>query len=304
MIEKNKIVNGILLVDKPLDISSNGLLQRVKRLFGAKKAGHTGSLDPLATGMLPICFGEATKFSQYLLDANKYYDVVAKLGEKTLTGDAEGDVIETRSAAHVTEELIQQVIKKFVGVIKQIPPMFSALKYQGKPLYELARKGLEVERKAREIEIYQLQYKEKLLNTFKLSVHCSKGTYIRTLIEDIGEALGCGAHVIELRRTAVSPYEKLTMVTLQMLEDRLQQQGQDALQQLLLPIDTAIQHFPAVKLSATLLSSIKNGIAVVVPGLSHAGCVRIFSEDNVFVGLGEVKEGNQIAPRRLVASNL
>lgn len=216
MIVKNKVINGILLLDKPLHLTSNGALQRVKRLFGAKKAGHTGSLDPLATGMLPLCFGEATKLSQYLLESDKYYHVVAKFGEKTTTGDAEGEVIETRPTDHLTAEAIQQAVAKFVGVIEQIPPMFSALKFQGRPLYELARQGIEVERKPRQVTIHKLELALPFekggqggISSCTISVHCTKGTYIRTLIEDIGEVLGCGAHVIGLRRTAVSPTKKL-----------------------------------------------------------------------------------------------
>jgi tRNA pseudouridine55 synthase len=204
MITKNKIINGIFLLDKPLHLSSNGALQRVKRLFGAKKAGHTGSLDPLATGMLPICFGEATKFSQFLLDSDKYYSVVAKFGEKTSTGDSEGEVIETSSFDHVTVELFQQTLTKFLGVTQQIPPMFSALKHKGKPLYELARQGIEIDRPAREIEIFSMTGSVNVTH-FSLAVHCSKGTYIRTLVEDIAAAMNSCAHVVELRRTKVTP---------------------------------------------------------------------------------------------------
>ena len=300
---KNKNINGILLLDKPLHISSNGALQRVKRLFGAKKVGHTGSLDPLATGMLPLCFGEATKLSQYLLESDKWYHVVAKFGEKTLTGDAEGEIIETRPTSHVTLDLVKEAISNFVGEIEQIPPMYSALKHQGKPLYELARKGIEVERKARPVTIHQLDlisFPSKAPDTCTLLVHCTKGTYIRTLVEDIGEALGCGAYVIELRRTAVAPYQDSTMVTLEQLEEIVQQHGQDALLPLLLPLESSIQHLPIVKLSASTAFYMRTGNSVMVPHLPMKGLVRLYLEGSEFIGVGEILEDGKVAPRRLL----
>lgn len=240
---KNKIIDGILLLDKPLHITSNGALQQVKRLFGAKKAGHTGSLDPLATGMLPICFGRATKLSQKLLESDKYYDVTARLGEKTQTGDAEGEIIEKRPASHVTLELLQSILPAFTGVIEQIPPMYSALKHKGKPLYQLARQGIEVARQPRQVTIHKLELLTGIVRaaddpevaTVSFHVHCTKGTYIRTLMEDIGEALGCGAHVIRLRRTAVAPYLNTPMVRLSQIEEACQADGQQALLRFLLP---------------------------------------------------------------------
>lgn len=297
---KNKPINGILLLDKPLHLTSNGALQRVKRLFGAKKAGHTGSLDPLATGMLPLCFGEATKLSQYLLESDKYYHVVAKLGEKTTTGDAEGAVIEIRPTHHVTQEQIQQVISGFIGEINQVPPMFSALKHQGKPLYELARQGIEVERQPRKVTIHQIVLENVNADTCGMSVHCSKGTYIRTLVEDMGEMLGCGAHVIGLRRTSVAPYQESGMVTWQQLEDTCKNQGADALLQYLLPLESSIQHLPIVKLSASTVFYLRMGEPVMVPHLPHHGLVRLFTEGSEFLGVGEVLDDGRVAPRRLL----
>src|SRR5579862_9142002 len=222
-------IHGILLLDKPLGMTSNAALQKVKRLFNAKKAGHTGSLDPLATGMLPICFGEATKFSQFLLESDKCYQVEAKLGVKTRTGDAEGEVIAVKPVMDLTCERLEAVLSQFVGQIQQIPPMYSALKIQGKPLYELARQGIEIPREARSVQIYRLQLIDFQAETLKFEVQCSKGTYVRTLVEDIGELLGCGAHVSALRRTVVLPYNEIKMYTLDALEEIHQQFGMDAL---------------------------------------------------------------------------
>lgn len=299
-ITKNKLINGILLLDKPLHLSSNGALQRVKRLFGAKKAGHTGSLDPLATGMLPLCFGEATKLSQYLLESDKYYHVTVKFGEKTATGDAEGEVIARCSAEHITREKIKSILPSFIGKLQQIPPMFSALKHQGKPLYELARQGIEVERKSREITIYSLEMEEDE-ERFSFAVHCSKGTYIRTLVEDIAAALDCYAYVTGLRRTAVSPYQEAQMITLSELEDMAKQHGQDALLHTLLPLETAIEHFPIVNLSASTAFYVRTGNSVMVPQLPSAGLVRLFSEDNKLMGIGEVLGDGRVAPKRLMS---
>lgn len=296
-----KKIDGILLLDKPLHLTSNGALQRVKRLFGAKKAGHTGSLDPLATGMLPLCFGEATKVSQFLLDSDKHYQVEAKLGIKTTTGDAEGEVISTRPVVDITPQKIEEVMSQFLGEIQQIPPMFSAIKHQGKPLYELARKGVEVERKARTVMIRSLQVTASSADTFSFDVHCSKGTYVRTLVEDMGEKLGCGAYVSGLRRSAVSPYEQHRMYTLPELEEMHAQYGFDALMQCLLPIDTSVQNLPSVKLSSSATFYIRMGQPVMVPHLPADGWVRIFSDDMQFMGIGEILDDGRVAPRRLIS---
>jgi len=297
-----KKIDGILLLDKPLNMTSNGALQRVKRLFNAKKAGHTGSLDPLATGMLPICFGEATKVSQFLLDSDKYYHVSVKLGIKTTTGDAEGEIVAIRPVAAIHSEKLIAVLNQFTGSIKQIPPMFSAIKHQGKPLYELARQGLEVERKSREVFIYSSQLISSKDDTFVFNVHCSKGTYIRTLVEDIGETLGCGAYVTGLHRIAVSPYQQNKMCSLNELAEKSQQFGPDALLQYLLPIDTSVQHLPAIQLSSAGTFYMRMGQAVMVSHAPASGWVRIFAEDTQFMGIGEMLEDGRVAPRRLIST--
>ncbi|MGB5440817.1 MAG: tRNA pseudouridine(55) synthase TruB, partial [Gammaproteobacteria bacterium] len=205
-------VNGILLLDKPAGVTSNAALQIVKKLYRARKAGHTGSLDPLATGLLPICFGEATKISGFLLDADKDYLVTCKLGERTTTGDAEGEVEQRRPVERVTEKLVRKAMQGFIGDIEQIPPMYSALKHKGERLYKLARQGIEVERAPRQVTIFEMELTDFSLPEATFRVHCSKGTYVRTLIEDIGEVLGCGAHVIRLRRLGVGPFDSSGMI--------------------------------------------------------------------------------------------
>jgi tRNA pseudouridine55 synthase len=296
----SQAIHGILLLDKPAQMTSNGALQRVKRLFGAKKAGHTGSLDPLATGMLPICFGEATKLSQYLLEADKYYRVEITLGVRTNTGDAEGEIIETRPASHVTEEQIQAVIPSFLGDILQVPPMFSAIKMNGKPLYELARQGIEIERQPRAVHIHQLTLEEKQGTCATFFIHCSKGTYVRTIAEEVGEKLGCGAHVSQLRRVAVAPYEKAPMITLAELEQVQKEQGTNALQHYLIPLESSVQGFPAIKLSTSAAFYLRTGQSVTVPHLPSEGLVRIFSEHADFMGIGEITNDGRVAPRRLL----
>jgi tRNA pseudouridine55 synthase len=294
-------INGILLLDKPVCMTSNKALQRVKRLFGAKKAGHTGSLDPLATGMLPICFGEATKFSQYLLESDKCYQVSAKLGITTVTGDAEGAVTSVNPLIHVTRERIEESLSRLRGAIQQIPPMYSAVKWRGKPLYELARQGIEVNRVPRTVHIYQLQFNDLQQDILQLEVHCSKGTYIRTLVEDIGKLLGCGAHVSALRRSTVLPYSEIKMHTLDMLEHAHQQVGTEALVQYLLPVETSVETLPAVKLSHAAAFYMRTGQPVTAPRLLAKGLVRIFSHLDKFMGVGEILDDGRLAPRRLVA---
>lgn len=298
-IKKN--INGILLLDKPIGLTSNGALQRVKHLFGAKKAGHTGSLDPLATGMLPICFGEATKFSQYLLESDKQYRVLVKLGEKTTTGDAEGEICETKPFEGITLEQIAAILEEFKGKISQIPPMFSALKHQGKPLYELARQGIEIERPARTVTIYDIQCDGLAGDTFNLDVHCSKGTYVRTLVEDIAIKLGTCAHVAGLRRSSVTPYQQTKMYTYEALEALHKEYGPAALTQLLLPIESSVNALPVVKLSTSAAFYIRMGQPVMVPHLPTQGLVRVYNEDG-FMGVGEILDDGRVAPRRLVAT--
>jgi tRNA pseudouridine55 synthase len=296
-----KNVDGILLLDKPLHMTSNGALQRVKYLFSAKKAGHTGSLDPLATGMLPICFGEATKFSQFLLESDKTYEVTIQLGVKTTTGDAEGDIICTKPVDFIAEDRLFSVLKQFEGEIQQIPPMFSALKVKGRPLYELARKGIEIERQPRTVHIYRMELLKFERDILQLSVYCSKGTYIRTLAEDIGEELGYGAHVIALRRSVVAPYNEAKMITMQEIENIQQQNGSDALTSLLIPIETTVQTLHAVKLSTSAQFYMRSGQAVMVPHLPKEGFIRLYSVSDQFLGIGEVTEDGRVAPRRLVS---
>lgn len=297
MIPQN--LNGILLLDKPLQMSSNGALQRVKRLFNAKKAGHTGSLDPLATGMLPICFGDATKFSQFLLESDKCYELAITLGVKTTTGDAEGAIVQTKSTSHVTQDALEKILPQFRGKILQVPPMFSALKYQGKPLYQFARQGIEIKREPRAVHIYDLQLKNFSEKLVYLSVHCSKGTYVRTLAEDIGDLLGCGAHVSALRRTWVKPYQNHRMLNFEDLEECNKSSGLSALHQFLLPIESSVSCLPHICLSTSAVFYIRMGQSVMTPNLQiEGGLVRIFSDKNQFLGVGEIKE-RRLMPRRL-----
>lgn len=293
--------NGILLLDKPIGITSNGALQRVKRLLGLKKAGHTGSLDPLATGMLPLCVGsEATKFSSYLLNADKRYEVWAQLGVCTTTGDAEGEVTKTQAVKNYSVKEIECVLQQFSGEIEQIPPMFSAIKQNGRPLYELARQGITVEREKRTVHIYELELLERQDDKLLLSVHCSKGTYIRTLVEDIGETLGCGAYVSDLCRTAVGNYTASEMVSLAHLEELVQAHNQVALQSFILPISTCLAHFPGVIVNERLLFYLQRGQAVRINGSPAEGFVRLLTTEGHFLGVGEAVEDGRIAPRRLV----
>lgn len=293
-------INGILLLDKPIGLTSNGALQRAKRLFKATKAGHTGSLDPLATGMLPLCFGEATKFSQFLLDSDKSYLVTAKLGQETTTGDAEGEVVATGSLESLTLSQIESIVSKYTGPIDQIPPMFSAIKHQGKPLYELARKGIEIERQPRRVQIYSLQLEKWEGDELTLSVRCSKGTYVRTLVQDIGRELGCRAHVIKLRRTYVAPYGDAMMYTLTSLEEIAEKDGLHALHSLLLPVESSVNIFPEVKLSTSAAFYLRQGQAVRMPFTTHHSLVRLVSEDARFIGMGQVMPDGNVKPMRLV----
>lgn len=294
-----KNINGILLLNKPLEMTSNHALQKIKRLFSAMKAGHTGSLDPLATGMLPICFGEATKFSQFLLDSDKEYEVTAQLGIKTTTGDAEGEILSTRPVENITMPRLKAILETFLGEIQQTPPMFSAVKYQGKPLYELARQGIEIERKSRPVTIYQLECTDLQSDKISLLIHCSKGTYVRTLVEDIGELLGCGAHVSYLHRTHVSPYQDTPMYTLEALEALQRDAGHDALKNLLLPVASSVDALRSVNLSTSAAFYLRTGQPVMVPHVPGEGLVRLFANDE-FMGVGEILPDGLVAPRRLV----
>ncbi len=294
-------INGILLFDKPGGMSSNAVLQRVKRIFNANKAGHTGSLDPLATGLLPICLGEATKMSGFLLDADKRYQVTIKLGIKTNTADAEGEAILTREVGDYSENELERVLAEFLGEIEQVPPMHSALKQNGQPLYKLAHQGIEVAREPRSIVIHSIEMLAAEGDLLELDVHCSKGTYIRTLAEDIGERLGCGAHVAVLRRLSVGPFSGEKMITPVQLES-LAEEGLDALDRLLLPMETALSQWPEVKLSQDVAFFLKRGQAVVVPQAPREGLVKLFAGENDFLGVGHILEDGRVAPRRLLNS--
>ncbi|MEZ5585824.1 MAG: tRNA pseudouridine(55) synthase TruB [Sedimenticolaceae bacterium] len=298
---KGRPVSGILLLDKPLGLSSNHALQRVKRLFDARKAGHTGSLDPLADGMLPICLGDATKLSAFLLDADKYYRFRVRLGQTTATGDTEGEILQTRPTDGVDVQQIESVLTRFRGEIEQMPPMYSALKHQGKRLYELAREGVEVAREPRTVQIRELTLLAVDLPEFDLQVHCSKGTYVRALATDIGEALGCGAHVTALRRTGVGPYTGYPMYTMDALEAEAQQ-GMAALDALLLPIDTALAGWPEVRVSADTAFYLKQGQAVLVPKAPTEGLVRIYQGDD-FLAVGQIQDDGRVAPKRLMTGS-
>ncbi|MGB1109020.1 MAG: tRNA pseudouridine(55) synthase TruB [Gammaproteobacteria bacterium] len=292
-------VNGILLLDKPLGLTSNAALQQVKRMYRAAKAGHTGSLDPLATGLLPLCLGEATKMSAYLLDADKRYQVRAQLGIKTETADAEGDVLLERPVPPLDESIVEAALAPFRGDIKQIPPMYSALKKDGDRLYALARKGIEVEREAREVTIHELRLVSMEEQQLLLDVHCSKGTYIRTLVEDIGEALGCGAHVAALHRSSVGPFNTEAMVDMDQVE-QASESGFDALDALLIPLDTAISDWPKVSLNQDTSFYLRQGQPVIVPKAPTQGLVALYqAADEGFIGVGEVISDGRIAPRRL-----
>jgi tRNA pseudouridine55 synthase len=305
--QRGRQIDGVLLLDKPAGMTSNAALQVAKRLFDASKAGHTGSLDPLATGVLPLCFGEATKFSQYLLDANKQYRTRIKLGMTTDSGDADGQVTGEIPVPTLDAEKLETALAQFRGVIEQIPPMFSALKVNGQPLYKLARQGIEIERKSRRVTIFELLLEDFSADEVQLRVTCSKGTYIRTIAEDLGKVLGCGAHVIGLRRLAAGPFELTRSVTLAQLEAIKSDAGLAALDDTLLPVGAAVSDWPAVELPEVTSGYFKQGQAVQIAHAPTAGWVRIFSEattvqDIEFLGVGEILEDGRVTPRRLVAS--
>lgn len=298
--KKGRDIHGVFLLDKPQGMSSNDILQKVKRIFQANKAGHTGALDPLATGMLPICLGEATKFSQFLLDSDKRYQVTAKLGERTDTSDAEGQVVETK-VVNVTESDIQQALAQFRGDILQVPTMFSALKHQGKPLYEYARAGITVEREARPITIFELKFIAYEAPFLTLEVHCSKGTYIRTLVDDLGEVLGCGAHVTVLRRLAVADYPIAAMMSYADLQNMAENQPLEALDKLLLPMDTAVSTLPKINLNEQQTKAVGFGQRVKFENVEQIyGLVRLFSNTAQFLGVAEITADDVIRPNRMV----
>lgn len=286
-------VHGILLLDKRLGVSSNKALQEVRRLFDANKAGHTGSLDPLATGLLPLCFGEATKVSALMLDDDKRYQVLVQLGVMTDTGDAEGKILKVRPVPDLSIDEIVACLKKFTGEIDQVPPMYSALKHHGKKLYELARAGETVERKARRITIYDLQLLDFSKDRLTLDVRCSKGTYIRSLAEDIGHELGCGGTVKQLRRLAAGQFSIDHAKTL----EQLAEMDEQALRQCLINVDKPLESLPAVQLSESEATRIKYGQALSIEKPLQ-GMVRMYHA-NVFLGLGEMLLDDKLAPKKL-----
>lgn len=293
---KGRDIHGVLLLDKPTGLTSNDALQKVKRLFTAQKAGHTGALDPLATGMLPICFGESTKFSQYLLDSDKRYRVIARLGQRTDTSDSDGQIIAEKPVL-ITQMDIEQALTHFRGDIMQVPTMFSALKHQGRPLYEYARQGITIEREARPITIYENRFIAFNDNQLELEIYCSKGTYIRTIIDDLGEMLGCGAHIIYLRRIHVSTYPAEKMVTLEYLQQH--KDDIELLESLLLPVDSPVQDYPVMTLSFAQGTDILLGRTIEVNPLSSTPqIVRLYQQMD-FIGVGQWI-GNAISPKRLI----
>ena len=296
--KKGRNVHGILILDKPPGITSNQALQRVKFLYQARKAGHTGSLDKMATGLLPLCFGEGTKFSGYLLNSDKQYDAIVRLGRETTTGDEEGEIVTESAVPNFTAGQLEDVLEQFRGEIEQVPPMYSALKHKGQRLYKLAYQGIEVERKPRPVNIYKLEIRKIEDGFLYIHVNCSKGTYIRTLAQDIGRVLECGACIHKLRRIAAGPFTETQMLTFDEL-GAIAEQGEEALDDKLLSIDTAVTQMPEVNVNREMAAFLNEGQPVIVANAPTAGLLRIYSE-KAFLGLGEVLDDGRIAPRRLV----
>jgi len=296
--KKGRDITGIIIIDKPTGRSSNHVLQQVKRLFDANKAGHTGSLDPLATGVLPVCLGEATKVSSYLLDADKQYHVTCQLGVVTDSGDSDGVVLSRSSIPEFTEQDVLDLLPKFTGELDQVPPMFSALKHQGQPLYKLARQGIEVERKSRRITIYDIKLLAITNDSFSLDVRCSKGTYIRTLVEDISHALGSAGHVTMLRRVAAAGYQQQQALTIEQLI-AISEQGLAALDAVLLPTEDALPDWPSISLSDYMVEAIRHGRSVKVEQCFESANVKLFDPENFFIGLAEMSEDGTVQPKRV-----
>ena len=295
---KGREINGIILLDKDTGLSSNAALQKVKRLFFAKKAGHTGALDPLASGILPICLGQATKVAGFLLDDDKRYFVRGKLGQITDTGDAEGKVIASQAFEHLNEDAIQLSVSSFVGDIEQIPPMYSALKKDGQPLYKLARQGIEIDRPPRPVTIHQIDYLSYEQGILSLEVSCSKGTYIRTLIEDIGKQLGCGAHVVELRRTGFAHIDISQTIKFSDLESLASDDYQE-LDEKIFPCENMLPNLESVYLDEQQNVDIKFGRSITFNGPCPLGMVKLFNNQKQFLGIGIATEDGVVAPKRL-----
>ncbi len=302
MAKANKLslpINGVLLVDKPTGKTSNQVLQHVKRLYNARKAGHTGALDPLASGMLPICFGKATKFAQYLLDSDKHYIAEASLGLITDTGDTDGQIIQQRTVGKITDSALAMVLDKFKGEIEQVPPMHSALKHKGQPLYKLARKGIEVERKSRNVTIHQLTLLERTETTLLLDVICSKGTYIRTLVEDIGKTLLCGATISMLRRVNVASFDKQPMYPLTQLQQIADEEGPSSLEKLMLPVSHAITCLPKLEVTGTEWLYLANGRTFKPMEAFEPGFIQLGLDTGKSLGVGQVDAAGKVSAVQL-----
>ena len=320
---KGREVSGILILDKPTGMSSNHALQRVKRMFGARKAGHTGALDPLATGLLPICLGEATKFSQFLLDSDKRYQTIGQLGVRTDSSDADGKIVETKACAHITLADVEAQLPQFRGLISQVPSMFSALKYKGQPLYKLARAGKTVEVKPRQVTIHNLELMSFDNAQVQMDISCTKGTYIRSIVEDLGLALGCGAHVAQLKRLQAGPFVANQMVTLEGLQAIIDEatKGQVVeegkwpditpafpdLDELLMPADTAVLSLNAVQLGPQQIEALQQGKVIDhATDFAEFDVVRVYSahaiEASAFIGLAEVQQEGRLKAKRLMST--
>jgi tRNA pseudouridine55 synthase len=290
-------IHGVVLLDKPVGISSNRALQKVRGIFQARKAGHTGSLDPFATGMLPICLGEASKTAAFMLEAEKQYRATSLLGQATTTGDVEGEVIQTCPVPDITPDKLAEALEQFTGEIEQVPPMYSALKHQGKPLYEYARAGIEIERPARTVTIHELELVDWQSPTLTFDVCCSKGTYIRTLAEDIATALDSCAHLVKLRRTVVEPFASLPMVTLEQLQ---MARDQGELQDFLLAVDAGLPDWARIDLDPIQHEKFKHGnqFQFSAGGLD-AGKVRVYSLEGDLLGLADISADGILKPAKV-----
>ena len=291
-------INGVVLLDKASGSSSNHVLQQVKRLFGANKAGHTGSLDPLASGLLPICLGQATKVAQFLLDGDKRYFVRAKFGQVSSTGDSEGKIVNFGSTQGIDESSIRAILLKFIGDINQVPPMYSALKHKGIPLYKLARKGIEIERSSRPVTIHEINFLNLDDAVISLEVSCSKGTYIRTLVEDIGKSLGCGGHVVELRRTGFAHLDLSGSKTYEQLS-KLKEQNLESLDSVILSADEMLPNLKSVYLDSDQTRDIKLGKKIEYLGFSNSHKLKLYDHNKQFLGIGESNLMSEILPKRL-----
>ena len=296
--QKGRDISGVVLLDKASGSSSNYALQQVKRLFGANKAGHTGSLDPLASGLLPICLGQATKVAQFLLDGDKRYFVRAKFGQVSSTGDSEGKIVNFGSTQGIDESSIRAILLKFIGDINQVPPMYSALKRKGIPLYKLARKGIEIERSSRPVTIHEINFLNLDDAVVSLEVSCSKGTYIRTLVEDIGKSLGCGGHVVELRRTGFAHLDLSGSKTYEQLS-KLKEQNLESLDSVILSADEMLPNLKSVYLDSDQTRDIKLGKKIEYLGFSNSHKLKLYDHNKQFLGIGESNLMSEILPKRL-----